>query len=151
MKSIRIHRTFAAFLAAGALAAGGAEAGGGAKKDPAASGPAYLDLAATALPIMVGGRVKNYVFVQMRLTPGPGADLAKLREKEPYYRDALVRAAHRTPFTKAGDLTVVDKARLEAVTLAEARRIAGPKSFSRAELMKQTARRRTGIQNGAAH
>jgi hypothetical protein len=69
----------------------------------------------------------------------------KLREKEPYYRDALVRAAHRTALNKAGDLTALDEVRVEAVLLSEARRISGPKSFSRAELMRQTPRRRSGL------
>jgi hypothetical protein len=97
------------------------------------------------LPLIDGGRVRNYVFVQTRLIPGPGADVMKLREQEPLYRDALVRAAHRSSFAAAGDWTAVDQARVEAVLLAEARRISGPKSFSRAQLVQQTPRRRTGI------
>ena len=39
--------------------------------------------------MIVGGKIKNYVFVQVRLLPAPGADLIKLRVKEPHYRDAL--------------------------------------------------------------
>ena len=123
--------------------AGSVHAAGGGK--PPGKGPAYLDLAPTGLPVFVDGRVKNYVFIQVRLVPAPGADLIKLREKEPYYRDALVRAAHRTPFTRAGDWTVLDEARLEAVLLAEARRIGGARSFAAAELVRQTPRRRTGM------
>ncbi len=145
------QRTFAAVLLAAVLGAGSAGASGPAPKGGEGGGAKYLDLAPTGLPIIVGGRIKNYVFVQARLIPAPGADLIKLREKEPYYRDALVRAAHRTTFGKAGDWTGVDEARLEAVLLAEARRISGPKSFSRAELLKQTPRRRTGMLQRAPH
>ena len=141
-----VLRGLAALLIAFTLGAGSAEAGGGGAKPPGGGGaPAHLDLAPTGLPIIVGGRIKNYIFVQARLVPAPGADLIKLREKEPYYRDALVRAARRAPLGQAGDWTVVDKARFEAVLLAEARRISGPKSFARAELIKQTPRRRTGM------
>ena len=140
-----LSRIMTAALLVLALGSGTAHAGGGAKKPEAGAGPAHLDLAPTGLPIIVGGRIKNYVFVQARLVPGPGADLIKLREKEPYYRDALVRAAHRAPLGQAGDWTAVDKARFESVLLAEARRISGPKSFARAELVSQTPRRRTGM------
>jgi hypothetical protein len=49
----------------------------------------------------------------------------KLREKEPYFRDALVRAAHRTPFTKAGDYSAIDEAKLAAAIVREASAIAG--------------------------
>lgn len=108
-------------------------------------GDRYVDLAPVGLPVIVNGTVRNYVFVQARLWPAPGADPAKLRAKEPYYRDALVRAAHRTPFTRAGDWTSLDTARVEAVLLAEARRIDGAKSFKSAAVLRQTPRRRTGM------
>lgn len=131
--------SLAIVLSAGSAQASGAPEGGG------SSGPAHLDLAPTGLPVIVGGKIKNYIFVQARLLPAPGADLMKLQEKEPYYRDALVRAAHRTAFNPPGDWTSVDKARFEAVLLAEARRISGPRSFKAAVLLKQTPRKRTGM------
>ena len=134
---------FRAVLLVGLLSAGSVQAGGGAAKP--ADGDNYLELAPTALPVIVGGKVKNYVFVQVRLLPGPGADLIKLREIEPFYRDALVRAAHRAPFNGGRDWTVLDEARLKAVLLAEARRISGPRSFSAVQVMRQTPRRRSGM------
>ena len=151
MTTRTLHRAFAALVLAAALSAGGAQAGGAPKKGGEGTGAgAHLDLAPTGLPIVVNGRVKNYVFIQARLVPGPGADLIALREKEPYYRDALVRAAHRGLLTNPNDWTMVDEARLEAILLAEARRISGPKSFSRADLLKQTPRRRTGMLQGGS-
>lgn len=144
-------KRFTVVLAAIVLFANGAQAagsGGGGK----GGGPSHLELAPIGLPVIVSGKIKNYVFVQTRLLPAPGADLIKLREKEPYYRDALVRAAHRTPFNSAADWTLLDERRLEATLLAEARRISGPRSFSAAELVKQTPRRRTGmLQARSAH
>jgi hypothetical protein len=137
-----LTRFIIVLLAAG-LSASGAQASG--KGDPKTSGPSHLELAAIGLPVIVGGKIKNYVFVQVQLLPTPGADLIKLREKEPYYRDALMRAAHRAPFNSAADWTQLDERRLEATLLAEARRISGPKSFQAAELLKQTPRRRTGM------
>lgn len=137
--------SFVIVLFAALALAAPASASGGGSADKAKTGGNHLDLAQMALPIVVNGKIKNYVFVQMRLKPAGGADLLKLRDKEPYYRDALIRAAHRVPFTRADDWTVVDEARLEATLLAEARRISGPRSFSAAELLRQTPRKRTGM------
>ncbi|HEX8568988.1 MAG TPA: hypothetical protein VF699_03570 [Caulobacteraceae bacterium] len=115
-------------------------AGGGKKKEEGdALGP-HVDLAAVGVPIIVDGRIVNYVFVQARLNVAPGQDAVKLRTKEPWYRDALVRAAHRTPFVKADDWNHVDDRRLNAVLLAEGRRISGPKAFSSAQILNQAPR-----------
>jgi hypothetical protein len=85
-----------------------------------------VTLSPVALPIVVDGRLVNYVFVTLRLDLAPLANTSKLREKEPYFRDAIVRAAHRTPFTLPGDLTRIDEVRLKAAMLREATAIAGP-------------------------
>lgn len=140
-----------ALLAAG-LAAEPAAAGG----KPAVKGGAdekQIDLAQMALPVIVNGKIKNYVFIQTRLTAASGAEAIKHREHEPFYRDALIRAAHRTSFGKPDDWTMVDERRVSAVLLAEARRISGPKAFSAAQVMKQVPRKRTGMAQpkAAAH
>ncbi len=44
----------------------------------------------------------NYVFVIVRINLTTTANAAQLREKEPFFRDALVRAGHRTPFSQSG-------------------------------------------------
>jgi hypothetical protein len=85
-----------------------------------------ISISPVALPIVVDGKLVNYVFVTIRLDLAPLANSTKLREKEPYFRDALVRAAHRTPFTLRSDLTKVDEPRLKAVMMQEAAAIAGP-------------------------
>ena len=133
----------APLLVALALLTGPAHAGGS-PSNPA-GGDNYLELSPMALPVISGGKVKNYVFIQARLLPGPGADLLRLREYEPYYRDALVRAAHRTHFNGPNDWTALDTQRVQAVLLTEARRISGPRAFSAAQVVRQTPRRRTGM------
>ena len=85
-----------------------------------------VSISPVGLPIVVDGKVVNYVFVTIRLDLAPLANSTKLREKEPYFRDALVRAGHRTPFTLRSDLTKIDEARLKAVMMQEATAIAGP-------------------------
>ncbi len=128
---------FAAF-ASPALAAGGPPKG--------ETSGAFVDLASVGMPIVANGRLVNYVFVDVRLVPAPRADVIKLREKEPQYRDALVRLGHRTPFTRAdGDYAHVDEARLKAALLREVARIAGPKAFKDALIVRQTPKRRANF------
>lgn len=90
-----------------------------------------------ALPIVVNGKVVNYIFVTIRLELAPMANTSKLREKEPYFRDALVRAGHRTPFTLPSDLTRIDEVRLKAVMMREAQVIAGPGAVRAVVLVSQ--------------
>ena len=130
----------ALILVAVLVTAPAAALAGGKKAEPAADNGTYVDLAAVGVPIIVDGRIANYVFVQARLNLGPGQDAMKLRAMEPWYRDALVRAAHRAPFVNPSDLNVVDDRRLKAVLLAEARRISGAKAFSSVEIRNQAPR-----------
>jgi hypothetical protein len=89
-------------------------------------GSQNISISPVALPIVVDGKLVNYVFVTIRLDLAPLTNSLKLREKEPYFRDALVRAGHRTPFTLRSDLTKIDEVRLKSVMMQEATAIAGP-------------------------
>ena len=90
-----------------------------------------------ALPVVVDGKLVNYVFVTVRLDLAPMVNASKLREKEPYFRDALVRAGHRTPFTLLSDLTKVDEVKLKAAMMREATAIAGPGAVRSVTLINQ--------------
>jgi hypothetical protein len=83
-------------------------------------------LSPVGLPIIVDGRVVNYVFATIVVDLTPGADVIALREKEPDFRDALIREAHRAPFVVPGDYNHLDEAKLKAVMLKDASAIAGP-------------------------
>lgn len=102
--------------------AGTAQAAG---KEPVQVGQ-YVDLQPVGLPVVVRGQLLNYVFVYVRLNLAANTDVAHLRDKEPYFRDALVRLAHRTPFTVLTDYNRIDEARLTAALMREASAIAGP-------------------------
>lgn len=111
--------------------------------DPKAKGKteevaSYVNLSPVAIPIIVSNRVVNYIFVRVRVNLTPGVDSPAIREKEPFFRDALVRAAHRTPFTVPGDYTKADAARMSASVLADARRIAGAAAVRSVEILSQT-------------
>jgi hypothetical protein len=130
-----------ALVAGPALASGG---GGGEKKKEEGKGDIgqYVDLQPVGLPIVAKGQLVNYVFVYIRLNLSNSANAAKLREREPYFRDALVRAGHRTPFTLAADWTKIDEARLTATLLREASAIAGPGQIRSVAVTSQQPRRR---------
>ena len=105
----------------------------------------YVDLSPVALPIVVGGQLVNYVFVYVRINLSSSANTAKLREKEPFFRDALVRAGHRTPFTLAGDLGAVDVPKLTAALTRDASAIAGAGQIRSVVVTSQAPRRRARV------
>ena len=121
-----------------------------AASEPSGPAPApTLNLAALGLPVIAEGRIRNYVFVNVRLHLAGGADPARVRPKEPYFRDALVRAAHRTPFTLADDWTRLDAAAIARSVMAAAPALVGRGVVRRVEIVSQTPQRRTGIRPAA--
>lgn len=122
----------------------GAQAAGKPASKAAANSGQHLDISPVALPVVVGERVLNYIFVEVRLNLTPLANLAKLQAMEPFFRDALVRAGHRKPFTRKDDYLSLDEARLKAALLTEAQRLGG-KDVVGVTVMAQTPKRRTGI------
>ncbi|HEX4179792.1 MAG TPA: hypothetical protein VHY32_03290 [Caulobacteraceae bacterium] len=97
-----------------------------------------VTLSPVALPIVVDGRLANYVFATVKVLLKPSADQFVLRDKEPYFRDALVRAAHRTPFVLRNDYNHIDTAKLRAVMMREAIAIAGPNAIRDIVVVDQT-------------
>ena len=105
----------------------------------------YVDLVPLALPIVAGGQLKNYIFLRVRVNLTKSADAPKMRDKEPYLRDALVRAGHRTPFTRADSYLKVDEAKLSAALVKDAAVILGPGKVASVQVMSQDPQRMTGI------
>jgi hypothetical protein len=104
----------------------------------------YVDLQPVALPVMVDGRLANYVFVTLRLNLASGVDTSKWRAKEPYFRDALVRMAHETAFNPPGETDKIDAGRLSAAMLRQATAIAGPGVVRSVAVTLQVSSRRPG-------
>ncbi|SFS47393.1 hypothetical protein [Brevundimonas viscosa] len=125
-------------LAAGPVAAGDTDRPAGAS----------LNMSGVGLPVIAGGRLRNYVFVSLRLHLGGSATPESMRLKEPFLRDALVRAGHRTPFLVADDWTRLDAAALSSSLMRSAARLAGPGAVVRVEVVSQAPRRRTGVRAG---
>jgi len=101
-----------------------------------------IALSPVALPIIVDGHLANYVFVSVKVWLTPHADLLSLRDKEPYLRDALVRAGHRTPFVVKGDLNRIDEAKLSASLQRDAVAIIGPGLVKNVQVVSQTPQHR---------
>ena len=105
--------------------------------------PSSLQLNAVALPVVVDGQLVNYVFVTVKLDLALGADAQPVRNKEAFFRDALVRAGHRSPFTLAADYTKLDPGRIRAAVLNAAVGIVGPGVVANVEVVKQVSERRS--------
>lgn len=116
--------------------------------EDAPTGGQSLSMPGVGLPIITGGRLRNYVFVSLRLHLGGSATPETMRAKEAYLRDALVRAGHRTPFVVADDWTRIDPAAVSASLMRSAATIAGRGAVTRVEIVSQAPRRRTGVQTG---
>ena len=115
---------------------------------PSSSGGASLNISGVGLPIIAAGRLRNYVFVSMRLHLGGSATVETMRGKEAYLRDALVRAGHRTPFVVQDDWTRIDTNLMSASLIRSAAAIAGRGSITRVEIISQAPRWRSGLRAG---
>ena len=116
--------------------------------EDAPAGGQSLSMPGVGLPIIAGGRLRNYVFVSLRLHLGGSATPETMRPKEAFLRDALVRAGHRTPFVVVGDWTRIDTVALSTSLMRSAATIAGRGSVTRVEIVSQAPRRRIGVQAG---
>jgi hypothetical protein len=130
-----LRRAFLAALALTALATHALAA----DDKPAPDADRAVTLSPVAMPIVVDGQVINYIFVTARVMLTPRADQFALRDKEPFFRDALVRAAYRTPFLLKGDFNKIDEAKLKAALYRDATTIAGPGNVSGVVVVSQTA------------
>ncbi len=132
-------------LAGSAATAAAASTSSGSDAPASGAGTIRMNIGGVGLPIVADGRIRNYIFVTVALTLGSGKTPEQMRAKEPYFRDALTRAGHRTPFVLANDWTQIDTAAVCAAMMRVAPAISGPGSVTAAEVVLQMPRRRTGV------
>lgn len=128
-----------ALCAAPAFASGKKEKKEGGEGEKEAADP-VIKLGSMALPIVDGGRLINYVFVDLSLTLPPGGDVTAFAGTEPLLRDALVRAAHKQPLNKAGSYVLLDEGKLKAIVMREAAGLVGKGKVATVTVGKQTPR-----------
>jgi len=93
---------------------------------PKAPTGSALYLAMVGVPILSGGRLVNYVLVRLTLVLTPGTDVSRLTEKEPYFREALVRLGYHIRLNPPTTFNRVDDALVAAKMLPLCQAIAGP-------------------------
>ena len=133
----------AAFAAPFAIGAAPAFANSGKKEKKEGEGQALdptYKLGSMTIPIIANGRIVNYVFVAMTLKLKEGADAAALKDQEPMLRDAIVRAAYKTPFTRADTWKEVDGPRLTSFVLSQCGVLMGKGKVASVEIVKQIPR-----------
>jgi hypothetical protein len=96
-----------------------------------------LYLSTVGVPIISNGRLVNYVLVRLTLTLRPGTDVSRMSEKEPYFREALVRLGYRMHLNPANNLNRVDPALVSAKMLPLCQTIAGPGVVNGVEIKYQ--------------
>jgi hypothetical protein len=68
-----------------------------------------VDIPVVVAPIAVNGHLVNYAFISIRVVLKNNVDTWKIRAKSHFMRDAVVRAAHKDNFGKAGERSELDK------------------------------------------
>ena len=112
------------------------------KKDGEAAAPdPTVKLQPIAIPIIVNGKLLNYIFVNMTLKMAAAVPVTVMEGQEPLLRDAIVKTAHRAPFTATDTYVEVDSAKLKTVVLREATTLVGKGKVVSVEITKQIARK----------
>ena len=114
-----------------------ASEGAAAKK----AGNASVQLGAVAIPVSVDGKLINYIFLNIRINLTMTADEAGVRDKEPYFRDALVRTASRISFAQTGKDYLLDEPRFKQVMTVEWTKITGPGVIKSIDVLTQSPKR----------
>lgn len=130
-------------LSAPVIAATPALASAPKKKEGEAAEPAdkTVSIRAVGLPVIVDGRIRNYVFVNLKLHLAPEPKVEDIQAKEAFFRDALVRTGHGAPFTLPDDWNKLSDNKINAALMAIAGVVA-PHSVIKAEVTNQVPRRR---------
>ncbi|WP_421731543.1 hypothetical protein [Brevundimonas sp.] len=123
-------------------------ASGGGKKPEGETAAASVNIAGVGLPVTSNGRIRNYVFVTVKVHLGPGTTIEAMRAKDPFIRDALVRTAHRVSLAMPNDFTRMNENAINAAVMAIANVVVGHGGVTASEVLMQTPRRRTGVQQG---
>ncbi len=109
------------------------------KKD---SKPPPMDTVETTpigVPIIWHGRIVNYVFIRLRLHLKRASDNDRVRSKEPFLRDLVVHAAHRTPFTLVDDVNHIDGPALCRAIFKDLNTLLGGDPLQSLEVYEQVA------------
>ena len=134
------RRQMIAASAVGLAAATAASARAAAPDSAAADAAPSAGISGVSLPVIADGRLRNYVFVSLKLNLKPGKAVEEIRSKEAFFRDAIVRTAHRAPFTLANDWNRLHEGAISAAMVAIGGVILGAGQVVSCEVVSQTPR-----------
>ncbi len=97
-------------------------AGGGSQDDEKESNRS-VELNAMVFPVIVDGKLVNYLFVNARMQVADGKSIWKYREQAHVIRDAVLRATHRKSVHLKGDGMRIDEALAAKVCIEAANEI----------------------------
>lgn len=89
-----------------------------------------VEMNAIVFPVMVDGKLVNYLFINSRLIVADGKSTWKYREQAHIIRDALLRAVHRRSVHLDGYPGRLDQALAEEVCVKAANEVMGEEAFS---------------------
>lgn len=101
--------------------------------------PTYK-LGSMTIPIIVNGRIVNYIFVAMTLKLASGTEVESFKGKEPELRDAIVKAAYKTPFVRPDTWKEVDGPKLTGFVKKQCDALFGKGKVASVEIVKQIPR-----------
>jgi hypothetical protein len=121
------------------VSSAGQASAGAPKKD---AGDPFVRIAQVGLPVIVGSRVVNYVFVNIKIMLSPKGDMVKLQEKEPYFRDLLIKAAHKHDIMLNGRNDTIDEVKLNRVLSPEFTKLAGKGAIKTIVIITQAPKKK---------
>ncbi|MEG2499380.1 hypothetical protein, partial [Brevundimonas sp.] len=104
--------------------------------------PASVTMTGVGLPVFVDGRVRNHIFVELKLHLKAGFAVEQARAKDTVMRDALIREGHRRSFGMADNWNRVDERALAAAVMQITATHLGRGNVVRVEIVRQTPRMR---------
>lgn len=102
-----------------------AHAGGGGGGDEDKEVARSVELNAMVFPVIVDGKLVNYLFVNARMRVADGRSTWTYREQAHFIRDAVLRATHRESVHLKGDPTRIDEAKASRICLKAANEAVG--------------------------
>mgnify|MGYP000459262076 CR=1 FL=1 len=138
--TIRIHIRYGLIAILGATALLCAPLAQAGEAEKTASAPS-VQLGAVAIPVIVDGQIVNYLYLNVKVNLTNPVSESVLRAREPYFRDALIRAAYKTSFAQPGHPTELDEPKFKAAMMIAFTQVAGPNSIKSIDVAPKTPRK----------
>lgn len=115
-----------------------AKASGGGEKP---AGESIIRMPQVGVPVVKGNKVVNYIFISMKVILSLKANQVALQEREPYFRDALIRTAHTTDMCVDGRNDQLDPAKFKKALMPVFAKLAGAGMITDIVIVSQTPKK----------